>query len=166
MKPKTIFTILLSAFVVFSFAEMAIKRTKLQAESYAPKASVSVTSTTLNDVNLRADRLAVYYFHGNVRCENCRAIEANANEAVHGEFTRELAEGSVEWKVINFDEADNKHFDKDFELGGIPSVVLIKIRGGERKNFKSLTDVWQLVITGEKKAFLDYVRKEIRDFQK
>lgn len=107
------------------------------------------------------DRLIAYYFHGKVRCPTCKNIEAYAHEAVAGGFAAELGDGQIEWKVVDFEQPENEHFAKDFELAA-PSVVLVEMRGGARKRWKNLPEVWELV--GDKPAFLAFVQKEVRTF--
>jgi hypothetical protein len=103
----------------------------------------------------------VYYFHGNVRCTTCRTIEAYADEAVHAGFPEALANGELEWRVVNIDEPQNRHFIQDFQLV-TRSVVLAEYRGGEVVRSKNLDKVWQLV--RNKQRFIDYVQSETKAF--
>lgn len=107
------------------------------------------------------DRLVVYYFHGKVRCPTCMNIEAYAHEAVTGGFAAELGDGRIEWKVVDFEQPDNEHFAKDFDLAA-PSVVLVEMKSGARGKWKNLPEVWELV--GDKPAFVAFVQKEVRAF--
>ena len=107
------------------------------------------------------DRLIAYYFHGKVRCPTCMSIEAYAHEAVVKGFADEVKDGRIEWKVVDFEQPGSEHFAREFELAA-PSVVLVEMRGGTRKNWKNLPEVWELV--GDKPAFSEFVRKEVRAF--
>ena len=93
-------------------------------------------------------------------------IEAYAKESVQSGFQKEFDEGRIDWQVVDFDEAANAHFDKDYELGGIPSVVLVKIESGSQIKRKNLTEVWEHVTGGDKAKFLDYIQRELRDFMR
>lgn len=103
----------------------------------------------------------VYYFHGNARCATCKTIEAYADEAVHSAFAGELEDGALQWRVVNIDEPENRHFIQDFQLV-TRSVVLAEYRDGEIVRFENLDKVWQLV--RDKGRFLAYVQDATRGF--
>jgi hypothetical protein len=103
----------------------------------------------------------VYYFHGNARCATCKTIEAYADEAVHAAFAEDLEEGALEWRVVNIDEPENRHFIQDFQLV-TRSVVLAEYRDGEVVRYENLDQVWRLV--RDKERFLAYVQDETRGF--
>ena len=105
--------------------------------------------------------IVAYYFHGNLRCKTCQMIEAYSEEAITQGFADELASGQLAWRVVNIDEAQNKHFVKDFELV-TKSLVLVSFRDGEVVRFENLKLVWQLV--RDKDGFLKYVRDGTREF--
>ena len=109
----------------------------------------------------QASEIVAYYFHGNLRCKTCQMIEAYSEEAITQGFADELASGQLAWRVVNIDEAQNKHFVKDFELV-TKSLVLVSFRDGEVVRFENLKLVWQLV--RDKDGFLKYVRDGTREF--
>jgi hypothetical protein len=106
-------------------------------------------------------QVVAYYFHGNMRCNTCRKLEAYSEEAISKGFADQIAAGELEWRAINTDEPDNKHYIKDFELTS-KSLVLAEYRDGEVKRWKNLKLIWQLV--GDKDGFLKYVRDTTTDF--
>jgi len=106
-------------------------------------------------------KVVAYYFHGNLRCRTCQAIEAYSEEAIRSEFADELASGRLVWRVVNIDEPENEHFIKDFELV-TKSLVLTEYRDGEVTRWENLKQVWQLV--RDKEQFFDYVRSSTRRF--
>ena len=108
-----------------------------------------------------AGKVVAYYFHGNARCATCRKIEAYSEEAITGGFDSELGDGRLEWRAVNVDESENKHFVRDFELV-TKSVVLVEYSDGEVVRWENLKDVWQLV--RNKDRFVDYVQTETREF--
>jgi hypothetical protein len=65
----------------------------------------------------------VTYFRGNVRCATCINLEAYSDEAVEQGFPREIANGTVEFKTVNIDEGDNRHFVKDYQLDSRSVVI-------------------------------------------
>jgi len=159
MRAKKICTAALLAFVAFSLVELVIKRIRLSAEEGSAVAQPE-------EPKLRPDRIIVYYFHGKTRCDTCRAIEARAREAVREGFNKELAEGRIEWAVLDFDELETRHFNKDYKLGGIPAVVLVQLKDREPVRWKNLSDVWQLVMEKDKTPFTEYVQNEVCAFLK
>lgn len=114
---------------------------------------------------LAANRLVVYYFHGRERCENCRNLQAYAHEAVHAAFGHQIAAGVMAWQVVDFSQPKDAHFDKDFKLGGISSVVLVEIRDGKPARWKNLEDGLMLAVTGTKAEVIEYVQREVRAFR-
>jgi hypothetical protein len=103
----------------------------------------------------------VYYFHGNKRCKTCRTIEAYAGEALESRFSEELESGLLEWHVVNFDEAENKHFLEDFGLYS-SSVVIVESDGGKAVRHEILPEVWPLV--REKQSFFAYLNTAVRKY--
>jgi hypothetical protein len=115
-------------------------------------------ATTADD---HFDGLIVYYFHRKARCPACRNIEVYSHEAVIKGFPVEVGDGRIEWRVVDFELPENQYFAKEYELIA-PSVVLVEMRGGVRKRWKNLPEVWELV--GDKPAFVLFVQKEIQAF--
>ena len=105
-----------------------------------------------------ADGLAVYYFHGNVRCPTCRAIESQSHDTVLADFDSRLKSGEVVWKILNYEEPAAASLAKKFGVQ-MPVVVLAKMKGGQIDDWKRLDQVWALV--GDKPAFTKYVHEEI-----
>lgn len=152
MKSKTVVNVVLLGFIAVSVVVLAAKQFRRDT-SPAPAASEAAAP--------KGDMVVAYYFHGKTRCPTCQSIEAYAQEAVQGGFADQLKAGSLEWKVVNFDEPANEHFQKDYELAA-PSVVLVRFQEGKQADWKNLPEVWELV--GDKKAFLEFVTKSVREF--
>ena len=102
-----------------------------------------------------------YYFHGNVRCATCRKLEALSEESIRGGFPEAIASGRLEWRLINTDEPENKHFVQDFQLV-TKSLVLVEEHDGEVVRSENLRLVWQLV--NDHDGFVKYVRDATRTF--
>jgi hypothetical protein len=105
-----------------------------------------------------ADRVTVYYFHRTARCENCLKFEAYADQALRDSFGKELAEGTLEWRVVNLDDTTNAHFVSDYDLFE-SSLVVSRVRGGQEVDWRKLDAMWTLV--DDKDAFLKYVAFEV-----
>ena len=108
-----------------------------------------------------ADKVVVYYFHGSVRCPTCRKFETYAEEAVRSAFSDEVERGRLEWRVVNVEERQHRHFVQDYELV-TRSIVVAELASGKQTRWKNLARIWDLV--GDKQAFIAYVQQGIRDY--
>jgi hypothetical protein len=105
--------------------------------------------------------LIVYYFHRTIRCPSCLRIEEWAKEAIEGRFANELANGIVEWRAVNIDSPESKHFERDYELTA-QSLVLVRMKDGQPAEWKNLKAVWELL--GDYGRFTEYVQTEVSSF--
>ncbi len=147
MKPKTIVTVLLLAFIAAAAVFLVLKEMRTGA-------AAEPTTATAAPRNL-----VVYYVHGTKRCNTCRAIESQAKQALESGFPEALMAGRLEWQSVNADEPENEHFYKDFDLTG-SSLVLADFAQGKQARFKVLPKIWDLA--ADPPAFIDYVQAEVR----
>ncbi|MFH0939040.1 MAG: nitrophenyl compound nitroreductase subunit ArsF family protein [Planctomycetota bacterium] len=171
MKPKTIVTVALLLFVAASVVCLVVKETGVnsspnttQADAPSVVAEPNIPAPTSSENKAASVKIIVYYFHGNMRCATCRAIEAYANEAIRTGFADALKDGRLEWRVVNIEEPDNERFVEDFQLT-TRSVVLERLVNGKRADWKNLERVWEL-IRGDKDDFLKYVQDETKVYLK
>ncbi|MFN7021566.1 MAG: nitrophenyl compound nitroreductase subunit ArsF family protein [Phycisphaerales bacterium] len=101
----------------------------------------------------------VYYFHGDTRCDTCIAIETQASETVGSRFAQDIAAGRVQFRAVNLDTPENRHFRDDFDLS-FGSVIVAR---GSR--FENLGDVWTLV-HDERPKFEAYIVDSVTRFMK
>ena len=106
-------------------------------------------------------KVIAYYFHTNTRCSTCVKIEQYSHEAIEQGFPNELKNGTLEMRVVNYEQPENRHFIQDYKLVS-KSLVLVNTVDGKQTKWTNLKLVWQL--TGHKDAFLNYVRKEVRGY--
>jgi hypothetical protein len=106
-------------------------------------------------------KVIAYYFHTNTRCSTCIKIEQYSHEAIEQGFPNELKNGTLEMRVVNYEDPVNRHFIQDYKLVS-KSLVLVNMVNGKQTKWTNLKLVWQL--TGHKDAFLNYVRKEVRGY--
>jgi hypothetical protein len=106
-------------------------------------------------------KVIAYYFHTNTRCSTCIKIEQYSREAIEQGFPCELKAGTLEMRVVNYEQPENRHFMQDYKLVS-KSLVLVNMVSGKQTKWTNLKLVWQL--TGHKDAFLNYVRKEVRGY--
>ena len=105
-------------------------------------------------------KVVAYYFHRTMRCDACLTIEAQAEEAVLGNFVDALEQGRLEWQPLNIEEPGNEHFEDDFELTR-QSVVVMEIVDGQVTRWKNLERVWDLL--DDPAAFADYIVEEVAE---
>jgi hypothetical protein len=108
-----------------------------------------------------AHKVIAYYFHTNTRCSTCIKIEAYSKEAIEKGFSEEIKSGTMEMRIVNYENPENRHFMKDYKLVS-KSLVLVNTVSGKQTEWTNLRMVWQL--TGRKDAFLNYVRREVRNY--
>jgi len=106
-------------------------------------------------------KLIVYYFMTTYRCKSCLFIEQNTKAAVEATFANELKRGRIEFKMVNIDEAQNKHFVDEYGLY-TKSVVLADLKASKQNRWKNLDKVWNLV--GDESGFRAYITKEVQAY--
>ena len=106
-------------------------------------------------------KIIAHYFHGTYRCPSCKTIEEWSHEAIKNSFQDELKNGELVWKALNIEEAQNRHFVKDYGLY-TKSLIISEMNGEKEIRWKNLDKVWQLLRNQEK--FFSYVEGEIRQY--
>jgi hypothetical protein len=114
-----------------------------------------------NAMKAGQNKVIAYYFHTNTRCSTCIKIEQYSHEAIEQGFANELKNGTLEMRIVNYEQPENRHFIQDYKLVS-KSLVLVSMVNGKQTKWTNLKMVWQL--TGHKDAFLNYVRKEVRGY--
>ncbi len=135
--------------LLFSVATIVLLASGLFAEARQP------------ETNTGQHKVIAYYFHTNTRCSTCVKIEQFSHEAIEQGFPNELKNGTLEMRVVNYEDPMNRHFIQDYKLVS-KSLVLVSMVNGKQTKWTNLKMVWQL--TGHKEAFLNYVRKEVRGY--
>jgi len=108
-------------------------------------------------------RIVAYYFHGTYRCYTCLTIERYSREAIKKYFSKELQDGRLEFRPLNVEEPENRHYIQDYQLF-TRSLVITLVKDNKQKEWKNLTEVWTYVRNREK--FYQYVRDEVEKFLK
>ncbi len=112
----------------------------------------------LTAVKSQNSKLIAYYFHGTFRCTTCRTIEQYSHDAIQTYFAKELGNGRIEFRPVNVEEPENKHFIQYYQLV-TRSLVLSLVSDGKETKWKNLPDVWKLVT--DKDNFFQYVKDEV-----
>ena len=170
MRHKTVVSAVLLLFVAASVVYLVFSesRTTGELESQDADESTGVVASASGSQpdgpspgELLAHKVVVYYFHGSFRCPTCRKFEVYADKAVESAFSDEVERERLEWRVVNVEERQHKHFVQDYELV-TRSIVVAELAAGKQTRWKNLARIWDLV--GDKQAFIAYVQEEVRDY--
>lgn len=110
-----------------------------------------------------ADRVVVMYFHRVPGCPTCQKMRGYTQEAVKGEFAKQIKAGKVELHFIAFEDPKNATLTQGYKVSG-PSLIVARVAGNKVTEYKNLTEMWSKV--GDKKAFIDYVQTAVKGYQK
>ena len=121
------------------------------------------TPSPLTKVKSQNSKVIAYYFHGTFRCSTCQTIEKYAKEAIEHYFANELKNGTLEFKSLNVEEAENRHYIQDYQLFS-RALVISLVKQDKEVTWKNLTDVWKLV--RDKDKFFQYVKDEVEKLLK
>ena len=171
MKPKTIITFVIVAFVAVAVAYLVVKEVrragtpeKAVDDGARATAAAPTTETAVEEEEETAalgGQVVVYYFYFGERDVTCLKVERYTKEALERGFAEELAKGSVLWKPTDAELPQNRHLKEHYGLDA-KAVLVSELREGEEARWKSLTKVWQL--TGDKGLFIKYIQDEVRAY--
>jgi len=102
-----------------------------------------------------------YYFYTSKRCGPCRRIENWSQTAIRENFQQAMADGRLEWRAVNVEKPENKHFVEDFGLY-TKSLIIVEQKNGEPVRWENLEDVWQLY--RDKEKYFNYVSSKTQAF--
>ena len=129
----------------------------------ADSANAVKKETVKKDAPKPAHSIVVTYFHTTMRCPTCHKIEELSTQAVKFHFENELKSGKVVWRVINVDEPENAHYNKDYQLY-TKSLIVSEVKDGKEVRWKNLEKIWEFV--RDEEQFDKYVHTEIKDWLK
>ncbi len=166
MKPKSFVKVVLLVFVFGSLAFPAVRESPrwpapdtVAEPDQQPASRASTPAKTASKA--QGNKIIAYYFHTTYRCVTCQRIEAYSKEAINSGFARELAAGKLEFRPVNVQLAENRHFIQDYQLS-TKSLVLVRMKDGNQLEWTNLNRVWEL--TGDHDAFLRYVQQGLRSY--
>lgn len=152
MTPKRIVTGLLLALVAVSIVAFVARQAGLVSSETLP---------FLSSGDAPRHKIIAYYFHGNVRCPTCINIEQFTDETLKTYFAADLADGRLEWRVINREVPPNEHFVQDYGLYS-QALIIIDSIPGQKAEFKNLEAMWDYA--HDKPAFMEWVRGEVDQY--
>lgn len=106
-----------------------------------------------------ARRVVAVYFHRTVRCPTCQKVGTALEQVLRTSFAAELADGRLEWRLVDFQDPRNASFSSAFYITG-PSFVIIEVRDDRVVAWEPAPKAWSLL--GDESAFSRYVQAEVR----
>jgi len=153
-----------------SIFNCSCKKTEPEKQSIRSetKSKLVLRSTNLNEPvseikKVKTNRTVVYYFNGDYRCRTCINMEKYALQALQQGFEKEMTNGELEWKPVNFDKPESKHFKKDYNLY-TKAIIISAYNEGKEIRWKNCDKIWDLV--NDPKQYIQYVQNEIQSFLK
>jgi len=111
--------------------------------------------------SLKTAEFIVSYLHMNRRCATCKKLEEYASEAVSTGFAEQLRDGSLVWRIANFEEGPNQHLAAEYGLY-TQALVVSQMQDGKEVRWKNLNEIWPLM--SNKDGFVSYVQSQIKSF--
>jgi hypothetical protein len=164
MSFQSIIRIVLLAFVVGSVLFLIAKEYGFDAfrgDNALPASSEKVAAPAPSAPADAEERFVLFYFYGNRRCFTCRTIEKYLAEELEADFATGLVGSGLEWRPLNVEEPENRHFITDLQLVS-STAVIAEMKGGSVERSKKLDLVWKLA--RDEAAFKEYVRNEVLGF--
>jgi Tfp pilus assembly major pilin PilA len=132
-------------------------RDKVTTKLVEPEAACNFQGASCDSNN----KVIAYYFHGTHRCTTCLTIERYSREAIEKYFSKQLQDGRLEFRPLNVEEPENRHYIQDYQLYTKSLVITLRKDGKEIK-WKNLADVWTYV--RDKEKYYQYVKEETERF--
>ena len=77
-----------------------------------------------------AVRVKVYYFHPNERCPIDQSIEKNSKIVMQSYFSKEIANGTILFQVLNTDDKSNDKIVSKFDINA-QALYIVKMERGK-----------------------------------
>ena len=106
-------------------------------------------------------RVVATYFHRTLRCQTCLHIESLARYDVTEVMASDMEAVQLEWRLVNFEEEENAHFEEEFGLDG-PSLVITLEDGDGVFKWVRMDRVWE--IYDDVEAFDAYVLGTLEEY--
>ncbi len=107
-----------------------------------------------------ANKLEVYYFHRTARCYSCKTIGQYVKETIEEKYSEQTSNGTIDFKEINVDLAENKEVAKKFRASG--SSLFINRIINNKDNIEQDTNVWRLL--NNETQFKNYLENKINSY--
>lgn len=71
----------------------------------------------------------VFIFHTDRRCSSCKTMEVNTLKILKANFSKELKNGKIKYRVLNIDKKENKKYRDRYQLIGSALIIEGEIDG-------------------------------------
>jgi hypothetical protein len=105
----------------------------------------------------------VYYFRTTGRCHSCIQMEKMTKETIENDFAKEVKNGLIEFKSVDVEIPQNKHYIKDYGLY-TKSVIISEVKNGKEVRWKNLDQIWRKL--SKDYEFRLYITQEVQKFMK
>ncbi len=137
-------------------------KNKKSANNNKDTSSLNVTNNISKNDSIENYLLKIYYFHTSFRCHTCNMIEKHTKDAIYDNFSKELENEKIIFKIINIELDENKHYVDKYKLI-TKSVIVSKVLEDTVKEWKNLDKIWFL--HKEPNKFKKYIVDEIKKYQ-
>lgn len=149
---KKTFTILILAFVALSVLMIFIGKTDK---------NVSDENLNAADTDLPSKaQLALYYFHGDVRCQTCLALENFAKLTVDSLYNDKVESEDLIFQTVNYDLEQSKNLVD--QLGITYQALVIVDYRVEPPTVVNLEKIWDY--SSDQAAYSAYVKENLDQF--
>ena len=145
LKPRTIITVALLAFVAVSVAAAILRESRGRGDQPL----------------VEPDGFVVYYFHGYERCKTCLTIQSSWREAVDEGFPDAIRDGRLRRQAINFLAPESARFVPRYGIESL-SIVVAEVRNGRPARQKHLGAIWDYL--DDRPRMVEYIRGEVAAF--
>lgn len=108
-------------------------------------------------------KVNLYYFHATVRCEGCLKIEKYVEMAINELYAKEIKNGILVYKSLDFMEAKNEELAKKYDIDS-QNLILSVMNKGKEKKWLNLEDIWDKISSYE--DFKKYIKDNLDKFLK
>lgn len=108
---------------------------------------------------IQQDGIEVLYFHGKQRCKSCVSIELRTKEMLDTYFSKEMKEGKIIFKTIDFSLKENEPIADKYEIA-FSSLLLVKHKNGE-ETVRNLTDFGFSYAYKNPETFIEGLKEEM-----
>jgi hypothetical protein len=151
------------SFVAFGVAVFFVSILLKTAPAADPPSDKPADPSADKQADSPADRVVVMYFHRTKRCPTCQKMGGYSEEAVTKGFPDQIKEGKVEFHYIDFQAEENAEIVKGYKIAG-PTLIVVRVAENKTAEYKNLTEIWSKV--RDKAAFIEYVRKNVKEYVK
>jgi len=157
---KSLCGLVLEIFVISVFMACQPAQPKSQKQSVSRQTATVTAKTDTGNTPVRSnEKIIVYYFHYKTRCAACYAMDSLAKHVFETNFADAVKKGKLEWKPVNIDAAENKHFIDEYKLYTITAVVSTQ-KDGKEVSWKNLDQIFFLI--HDDNEYMEYITKEVK----